>query len=154
MKALSALLDNPTTVEGSRPQASKGLRTRTNQEQLRIPELEREENGRQSNEQGGRKKPDHPGTPAPDQGRQRSKRALRLPHLCRTTNTLPVMKPLSHGLTLASSTGFGGVGSGFSQLSVQGPQHGSLGKVGAGATAPPPFQARPTKGAGSEHPAP
>lgn len=65
---------------------------------------------------------------------------------------LPVMKPLSHGLTLASSTGFGGVGSGVSQLSVQGPQHGSVGKVGAGATAPPPFQARPTKGAGSEHP--
>ena len=62
------------------------------------------------------------------------------------------MKPLSHGLTLAASTGFGGVGSRSSQLSVQGPQHGSLGKVGAGATAPPPFQARPTKGAGSEHP--
>lgn len=62
------------------------------------------------------------------------------------------MKPLSQGLTLASSTGLGGVGSGVSQLSVQGPQHGSLGRVGAGATAPPPFQARPTKGAGSEHP--
>ena len=64
------------------------------------------------------------------------------------------MKPLSHGLTLAPSMGFGGVGSGVSQLSVKGPQHGSLGKAGqgeftlsasAGATAPPPFQARPTK---------
>ena len=67
------------------------------------------------------------------------------------------MKPLSHGLTLAPSMGFGGVGNGVSQLSVKGPQHGSLGKAGqgeftlsasAGATAPPPFQARPTPALG------
>ena len=55
------------------------------------------------------------GPSSPDQGRRRSKQAIRLPHLCRTTNTIT-----SHGawprLTLASSTGFGGVGSDHHQL--------------------------------------
>ena len=37
---------------------------------------------------GGWRKPNHPGTPSPNQGRQRSKRAIGLPHLCRMTNTI------------------------------------------------------------------
>lgn len=49
----------------------------------------RGKNGGQSNEQGGWKKPNHPGTsPSPDQGRRRSTRAVGLPHLCRMTNTI------------------------------------------------------------------
>ena len=61
----------------------------TNQEQLRIPGSGAgRRTAARAKSKGGRKKPDHPGTPAPDQGRQRSERALRLPHLCRTTITV------------------------------------------------------------------
>ena len=79
---------------------------------------------------GGRKKPDHPGTPAPDRADREASVRSDYPTSAERQSLLPVMKPLSHGLTLAASTGFGGVGSRSSQLSVPGPQHGSLGKGG------------------------
>ena len=68
----------------------------------------------------------------------------------------PAMEPLSHGLTLASSTGLGVWAAAFPSFLCRDPNMGAWGRrrrgestlsASAGATAHPPFQARPTKSA-------
>lgn len=133
LKPLSALLDNPTTVEGSRPQASKGLRTTTNQEQLRVPGTGAgRRTAARAMSKGGGRNPTIQGPPPPTRADGAASLLSDYPTPAERRTLLPVMRPLSQGLTLASPTGLGGVGSGVSQLSVQGPRHGSLGRVGAG----------------------
>lgn len=78
LKTPSALLDNPATVQGSRPQASKGLRTMTNQEQLRVLGTGTGKNNGQSNEQGGVEETQPSRDPQPQPGQTEKQACYRI----------------------------------------------------------------------------